>query len=187
MQRYRDVKKISILYNTVQNSAAAAALEMQKVAQAQGIRVQMLPLPRGSDGQSDTSAIAPKVAEAAGFEPDFLYLGPDSLLYVNRKALFQAVNAHGLATFSPADVFLEKGDALFGLVGSYFVAGQYCAYKAAQILGEGKEPGDIPFDTLRNFSLKVNMSAAKRLKLFPPMDLLPMTQVIKVSQGATDE
>lgn len=187
MGRYRNVKKLSILYNTLQNSAAAAAQGMQKLAQGQGIQVQMLPLPLNEDGQSDISAIASKVGEAAGFEPDFLYLGPDSLLYVNRQALFRAVNAHRLATFSPADVFLEKGDALFGLVGSYFVAGQYCAYKAAQILKEGKEPGEIPFDTLRNFALKVNMSAAKRLKLFPPMDLLGMTQVIKTSDGVQDE
>lgn len=179
MMRYRSLNKISILYNTQQSSAEAMALEVEKKALALGLEVQMLALPLDGMGISDVSKIPELVKQAAEFKPDFLYLGPDSLLFVNRVPLFEAVNKFKLATFSPADVFLENGDALFGLVGSYYVAGQYCGYKAAQILLEGKAPEDIDFDTLRNFTLKVNMKAAKHLGLFPPMDLLPSTDVIK--------
>ncbi|MDV7340352.1 ABC transporter substrate-binding protein [Terasakiella sp. A23] len=182
MKRYQDVKKLSIVYNTQQSSSNNAALELAELAKSGGIDVQLLPLSLNEEGKTDPADIAVQVEKASQFKPDFLYIGPDSFLYVNRDPLFNAVNKHKLATFTPSDVFLVKGDALFGLVGSYYVAGQYCGYKAAQILTQDKAPGDIPFDRLRNFSTKVNMSAAHHLKLYPPMDMLAITEVIKTEK-----
>jgi len=179
MQTYQPVSRLAIIYNSLQSSSNNAALNMEKVAQEQDIEVLRLPIPVGNDGKSDAATLPDLVEQAAAFKPDFLYMGPDSFLYVNRDQFFPAINQHKLATFAPSDVFLEKGDALFGLVGSYYVAGQYCGYKAAQILTEGVAPGDIPFDRLRSFSTKVNMKTAHHLKLYPPMDLLTITEVIK--------
>ncbi len=181
MTRYRPVKKLSIIFNTMQASPNNAANELKVLADSKGIEVQMLPLSVKQDGKSDVGSITDLLEKAATFNPDFLYIGPDSFLYVNRDTLFKELAKYTIATFTPSDVFLEKGEALFGLVGNYYVAGQYCAYKAAQILTEGKKAGDIPFDTLRNFSMKVNMAEAKRIGLYPPMDLLSITEVIKTS------
>ena len=80
-------------------------------------------------------------------------------------------------------VILTNGDALFGLVGNYYIVGQYCASKAAQILTEGVAPVDIPFDTLQRFSMKVNMAAARKLGIYPPMNLLGITEVIKADRA----
>lgn len=179
MKSFKDINKLSIVYNSQQESAASAAMELENLARSQEIAVQSFPIPLNAEGKSSPEAIKESVAKAAASEPDFLYLGPDSFLYVNRKILFEAINEHSIPTFTSADVFLSNGDALFGLVGSYYTAGQYCGHKAAEILKKSQFVGDIPFDTLHNFSLKVNMETAKSLEIYPPMNLLTLTEVIK--------
>lgn len=179
MQNYRDIKRIFTIYDPQQKSPVTAVEALRSLTKEQGIEFKALPLPIKADGKTDASAIPELVAQANDFKPDFFYIGPDSFLYVNRKPLFDAIAKVGVPSFAASDAFLTKGDALFGLVGNYYIVGQYCASKAVRILTEGTKPGDIPFDRVTRFSLKVNMSAAQRLKIYPPMDLLTITEVIK--------
>ena len=39
---------------------------------------------------------------------------------------------------------------------------------------------DVPVETLKRFSLMVNMQAARQLQLYPPIDLLNYAEVIAI-------
>lgn len=44
----------------------------------------------------------------------------------------------------------------------------------------GKPPGRIPVETLKRFSLLVNMRVAHSLRMYPPIDMLNYAEVIAV-------
>ena len=51
--------------------------------------------------------------------------------------------------------------------------------KSEQILVGQTRPADIPVETLRRFSLIVNMEVARALHLYPPLAMLNYAEVIR--------
>ena len=64
------------------------------------------------------------------------------------------------------------------LISRYYSLGQLTAYKAEQILVDGVAPEAIPIETLKRFSLIINMPLARELKLYPPLAMLNYAEVI---------
>jgi putative ABC transport system substrate-binding protein len=60
---------------------------------------------------------------------------------------------------------------LTGLVSSYYLVGQFAAFKAAQILQKGMRARDIPIETLSRYSFIVRMEVAEQLDILPPVAL----------------
>ncbi|MCC9620376.1 hypothetical protein LPB41_01620 [Thalassospira sp. MA62] len=178
IQSYMPVKKIAAIYDATQSSPTSAVQSLQSQAGSFGMEVSAFAIPRDADGNSRPDAIAETVEKIAQTNPDIVYIGPDTFLLRNQKTLFEAISAHKLVTFAAADPFLSSGDALFGLVGNYYVAGQYCASKAIRILLEHAKPGDIPYDALPQFTLKINMAVARQLGKYPPLSLLSFAEVL---------
>ena len=52
--------------------------------------------------------------------------------------------------------------------------------KALEILVAGKAPGQLPVESLKRFSLLVNMQLAPSLRLYPPLDILNYAEVIAI-------
>ena len=73
-----------------------------------------------------------------------------------------------------------SGAALTGLVSRYYSVGQLAGAKALVILVAGKSPAQVPVETLKRFSLLVNMQVARSLRLYPPIDMLNYAEVIAI-------
>ncbi|MBC05403.1 MAG: hypothetical protein CMO10_03825 [Thalassospira sp.] len=180
---YLPAGKIAAIYDSSQSSPTSAVQSLQAQAELHGLDFTAFPIPLDAEGRSRPDAIAETVDKLAMTHPDIVYIGPDTFLLRNQKTLFEAIATHNLPTFAAADPFLSSGDALFGLVGNYYVAGQYCAAKALRILVDKTAPGDIPYDALPQFVLKINMDIARRLEKYPPLALLSFAELLNAQEN----
>ena len=183
IESYLPAGKIAAIYDSSQSSPTSAVQSLRKQAERYGLEFNAFPIPLDAEGRSRPDAIAETVDKIARIKPDIVYIGPDTFLLRNQETLFDAIARYNLPTFAAADPFLSSGDALFGLVGNYYVAGQYCASKAIRILEDKTPPGDIPYDALPQFVLKVNMSVARRLEKYPPLSLLSFAELLNVEEN----
>lgn len=115
----------------------------------------------------------------------WLYLLPDTFLGTVYGRVTPAALQLKLPSFGAAELAVRSGGALLGLVSRYWSVGQLAGAKAAQILVEGKAPAQVPVETLKRFSLLVNMRVAHSLHLYPPIDMLNYAEVIAVGDGAS--
>lgn len=180
MKVYDDLKSLAVLYNPAEQSPMTAVMELRQLAATEGYRLLEFPIPLGENGQPRVDALPGLIAKIARHKPTFMYMGPDSFLAVNRQLIADEANKHGLPTFGAAEVFIREAPGLVGLVSRYYNVGQYCGYKAREILVGRKHPKDIPFDTLKRFSYIVNKSTAHKLKYYPPLSIINFLEVVEV-------
>ncbi|MBK8964018.1 MAG: hypothetical protein IPM75_13300 [Candidatus Competibacteraceae bacterium] len=81
-------------------------------------------------------------------------------------------------TFSANELEMRDSQAMVGLVSRFYNLGRLTALKARQILVDKKNPRDIPVESLSRFTYIINRSVAKRLALYPPMNVLSYAEVI---------
>ena len=110
-----------------------------------------------------------------------LYLGPDTFITTTHRHLVAtAALAERLPSFSVTELIVRSDRALFALSSSPYGIGRLTGVKAVQILLEGKSPGEIEVETLRRFSVLINMATAKELSCYPPLSLLNFAEVVGV-------
>jgi len=115
--------------------------------------------------------------------PEWIYLPSDSLLISNSRTIVARAHHHGIPTFSATEAPIRDGGAVMGLVSNYYNAGRFAAYKAQQIIVDGKHPGDIPVEPLSAFSFVINMAGARKLGVYPPLGLFRFAEVINPLPG----
>jgi len=113
----------------------------------------------------------------------WLYLLPDTFLGSLYGRVIPAALQLRLPSFGAAELAVRAGGALVGLVSRYHSVGQLAGAKALEILAGGKAPGQLPVETLRRFSLLVNMRVAHSLRMYPPIDMLNYAEVIAMGDA----
>jgi putative ABC transport system substrate-binding protein len=68
--------------------------------------------------------------------------------------------------------------ALLGLVSRYYSIGQFAAFKAEQILAGRMPASRIQVETLTRFSLQIDLRAARRLGILPPLEMFNYAELI---------
>lgn len=179
MQAYAPLHHLAVLYNTTEPGPGVVVQKLRSLADTFGYHLSVWPVPLDAEGKPRPDSLPSLVHAIAKTKPDFLYLGPDSFLGANRVAITAAAEAERVPTFVSSEVYLKEATALAGIVSNYYAMGQFCAYKAEQILVNGVKPSDIPFETLRRFSYIVRVDTARSIDFFPPLGLFNMAELIK--------
>lgn len=179
MKVYDNLKTVAALYNPGEQSPLTAVVELRQLAAKEGFKLVEFPIPLDDKGKPDPAALPRLVAQIAAIKPTFLYMGPDSFLAVHRRTVTEEANRLGLPTFGAAEVFIREAPGLVGLVSRYYNVGQYCAFKAKEIMVNKRHPKDIPFDTLKRFSYIVNKSTTRKLKYYPPLSIINFIEIVE--------
>lgn len=179
MKVYDDLKTIAALYNPTEQSPMTAVAELRQLAAKEGFKLLEFPIPLNSNKLPDASTLPQIVDRIAKAKPTFMYMGPDSFLAVNRRIVIEEANRQGLPTFGAAEVFIREAPGLVGLVSRYYNVGQYCGYKAKEIMVNKKHPKEIPFDTLKRFSYIVNKATTRKLNYYPPLSIINFIEVVE--------
>lgn len=177
---YRPFKRLGVIYNPQEQSSILNVQELERLAPELGFALTTELVPQNAKGEPDPDAVPGLVDKVAGAGADFLYIGPDTFVGDNRVAVTAEALERHLPVFTATELEVRTSDTLFGLVSRYDNVGRFAAYKAEQILVNGIPAREIPVETLQRFSYIVNMSVAKRLKLYPPMSVLRFAEVIGV-------
>ncbi|MEW5422382.1 ABC transporter substrate-binding protein [Amorphus sp. 3PC139-8] len=175
MQSYRPFKTLGVLYTPTEQNSVVIVARLREIAKQMDFTLAERTFPV-VDGKPSVETAADLVHQLHQDGAEWLYYLPDTFLSTNIDKVAPVATELGIPGFSATE--LLKGDALVSLISRYYSLGQLTAYKAEQILVEGVGPEDIPIETLKRFSLIINMPLARKLKLYPPLAMLNYAEVI---------
>ncbi|KZK98036.1 MULTISPECIES: ABC transporter substrate binding protein [unclassified Pseudovibrio] len=176
---YQPIKHLAVInesnaVNSHQNTQKLAALSDQL-----GFEVISLEYSLGADERADPAEIPLKIAEAKALGADALYVGSSSFNLENRQSYTEAAISENLPVFSAYEQMVRNGLALMSVSNSYKNVGKLAASQAYEILFKAKSPGALSIRALERFSVLVNMQAAKRLSLYPPLSIISIAKIVK--------
>lgn len=175
---YRPIKQLGTVYNPAERNAALAVADLREECGRRGVGLIELPAPL-TEGKPDPTAVPDLIARCKAEGAEMLYIGPDTFIAgIHYKTVAQAALTHRLPTFSVTELIVRSDKGMLALASSTYGIGRFTGFKAAQILSDGKQAGDIPVETLRRFSVIINMSTVKALSYYPPIGLLNFAEVV---------
>lgn len=175
---YMGFKRLGFIVNRAEVNSLASRDELRALAPSFGYTLVERELPLDAAGKPDAAALPALIAALAADKVDLLYLPPDSFLNSQRDVLTDTALTLQLPVFAAAEAPVVKSRALFGVVNKYGDVGRFTAYRAAQILYEGKRAGDLPIELPRRFSFLINLDVARQLQRYPPLQLLDAAELI---------
>lgn len=178
MRSYRPFETIGVIYTPTEQNSVAQVRLLRELSVQEGFRLVERPFPIGDDGQPDGSVLETYVAELKEEGVDWFMRLPDTFLGSLYERMRAAIIAHKLPTFGTTERAIRTGAAVAALVCRYYSVGQLTALKATEILVEDRPPETIPIETLRRFSLIINIDLAKRLDVVPPLGMLTFAEII---------
>lgn len=178
MQRVKRLRQVGVIFNLHEPNSMLAVQDLRRHAKPFGYTLVEAPLAtaRGQKVQAEETADAMRRLVLA--RPDVIYLPSDSSLIPRAGAIVALATEADIPVLSATEAPIREGGALLGLVAAYYNAGSYAGYKAEQILTGKRAVSTIPVDTLQRFTLLINMKTAARLSLYPPMDLVPIAELL---------
>ncbi|WP_246521938.1 ABC transporter substrate binding protein [Neoroseomonas terrae] len=177
MDSYRPFRRAAALFNPRERNSVVTIEEMASLLAPHGATLDTLPVPL-LDGKPQPGAIPDLVAAARSAGAEWLYIPPDTFLNEHRSALTAAALREGLPSFAASERFVAYADGLAGLVSRYYSVGAFTGFKAEQILFGGVAPEAVPVETLSRFSYLVRMDTARRLRVYPPVELLRIAEAV---------
>ena len=179
IRAYRgDFSRLGMLFNTDERNSVLKRDEVLALTNEMNFELIALEMPPGKDGKPPVASIGPMMAELKTAGADFLYLGSSSFLRENGAAVTEAAIENGIPVLSPYEQLVRDSQALISVAPRYYDVGRLAGEQAEKILVDGAAPGDLPVLRMTNFAVVINMDVAKKLKLFPPLDLLQIAETV---------
>lgn len=180
MRRYmKDFNHLGILYDTSEANSVGKVDEINQLTTELGFSLTAIPLTAKADGTPDTASVAPKMQELKQAGVQFVYLGSSTFLEKQQDLFTGAAVDVGLPVLSPYEHLVTDSSALMSVAARDYDVGKLAARQASKILVDGNQPGDLPILAMEEFAYLVNMTVAKRLNLFPPVDFLQFVEKVK--------
>lgn len=179
MQSYLPFTKLGLLYTPTELNSKVIVDEVQAYCQSSGLKMIAHKVNLDDKGKPTADGLEALVADLHKQGAQWLYLLPDTFLGTVMPRVCAAALTHRLPTFGAAELSVRSGGVLVGLVSRYYSVGQLAAAKAIDILVNRQSAASIPIETLKRFSLIVNMDVARNLGgVYPPIDMLNYAEII---------
>lgn len=172
-------RHLGLLWNRNETNSALKKTEITALSKDMGFEFTALETPLRDDGRPSMKDIEPGVAALKAAGVDFIYVGSSSFLDAHRDVFTAAAVANGLPVLSPYERFVRDSQALISIAAKYYDTGRLAGAVAERILVDGARPGDLPVARMTDFAFVINMNVAKKLGLFPPIDLLQIAEIVE--------
>lgn len=180
IQEYLDPSSIGLIYNNAELNSKLNFEAFSKLAATQDFDLVSKGLPEGvSDEVRDTLLVA-AIHELADANVDTIYIGSSSYLVSKSKLFTETASNLGISVVSSYEGMVRNSGALFSIANRYYNVGKLAGLQAENILFKGKKPIDLAIRSLARNSLFVNMEAAEKLQLYPPIQLLRFAELINL-------
>lgn len=130
-------------------------------------------------GTPDPAEIPRLMAEVRAAGADAVYVGSSSFNLEHAAEFTAAAVAEGLPVFSAYEAMVREADAVMAVANSYANVGKLAAGQAHKAVLEGATPGALPINALDRFSLFVNIAAARKIGLYPPLQLITLAEIVQ--------
>jgi putative ABC transport system substrate-binding protein len=176
---YPAFKRLGVLYNTNENNSVIKVREMESLATQLDFELVALELELEPDGKPAPASIPVRIADLAAAGVDFIYLGSSSFLDINRDLFTQSAVNHGIPVLSPYERLVRNSHALLSIAARYQDVGALAGRQVKSILVDGKKPGDLPVLSVEQYAYVVNMTTAKKLRMFPSVEILQIAETVQ--------
>ena len=172
-------KRLGLLYNRNERNSVLKFNEITQLAKQMNFELVALEMELDQNGQPQVEDIPDKMAELKASEVDFIYLGSSSFLDLNRDVFTGSAVANGIPVLSPYERLVRDSHALLSVAARLYDVGRLAGEQAERILVDGIPPGDLPVTRMTDFAYVVNMDVARKLNLFPSVDILQIAETVK--------
>ncbi|MEQ8603431.1 MAG: ABC transporter substrate-binding protein [Marivibrio sp.] len=185
IQAYLPVARLGVLYNPAESNMLWTMERLREAAPRLGLELVERAAPLDEDGKAiGGEALTARLQEIAAEGVDALYIGPDSYIGAWGALYAEEAKRLRLPSFAATERVIREHGVMAGLVSSYVALGRFTAFKAKQILVEGRDPGTIPIETLSRFSYVVNIDTARAVASYPPLPLLRFAEIVGAEEPA---
>ncbi|CAO3352649.1 ABC transporter substrate-binding protein [Azospirillum palustre] len=177
---YRPIRRLGIVYNPQERNSVLTIEGLRVEMALRGLELVEEPVPLNDRGEPVAAAVPDALARVAARGAEVLYIGPDTFIaFHNRSVVAAEALRLRLPTFSVTELIVRTDKAMLALASSAYGIGRFTAFKAAQILIDRTDPADIPVETLKRFSVIINMATVRALEYYPPIGLLNFAEIIE--------
>jgi putative ABC transport system substrate-binding protein len=176
---YPAFKRLGMLYNSNENNSVIKVREIEGLTKEMNFELVALELELGADGKPSPGSISPAMEQLKASSVDFIYLGSSSFLDVNRDLFTQSAVDAGIPVLSPYERLVRKSHALLSIAARYEDVGTLAGRQAESILIDQKKPGDLPVLSVDQYAYVVNMTTAKKLNMFPSVEILQIAETVE--------
>jgi len=160
------VKRLAVLYTRGEKNSELQLKDLQGVQAAYNFEIIPVPLTR----KEDILQIVPEVARTA----DALYITGSNLVGAEISTIVDIATQAKVVTVTHLDDMVVKG-VLLGVTSDTYQLGRMAADKAVKIL-QGAKPASLPIETLKEFTLVLNMKTARAGQYQIPPAFLKMVK-----------
>ncbi len=175
---YPEFKKLGMLYSSIENNSVMKVEEVRALSKSMGFELVAIDLELDADGRPHAESIPEKMQELKEEGVDFVYVGSSSFIEKNGALFTSSALDRGLPVLSPYERLVTEADALLSVSARYYAIGELAARQSTKILVEGAKAGELPILEMEQFAFVINMETARRLKRFPPLELLQIAETI---------
>ncbi len=161
------VKTIGIVYTEGEPNAEFQTQDFKKAAEELGLQV----LTSTVTKECKTIAEVAEATKKLAGKVDVLVAHQDTSLSRYGKGMIDVATANNIPTYVTLGQLLSEG-AMFSLGIDFAALGTLSGEQALKILKQNIKPGDIPVETDKNYSLTINISAAKKIGIIIPVQVL---------------
>ncbi|STQ90342.1 ABC transporter substrate-binding protein [Iodobacter fluviatilis] len=183
LQKMRSTQTLGVIYNSQEKNAVLAVQGLEKIAAKNKFSLDLSPVALDENNKPGLDGIKKATQELLARKPQFIYIPSDSFMIKNAQTVVQAAQAAKIPVFSATEAPVRNDGALLGLVSTYFNVGELAAHKAEQILLKKEHVSKIPVELLNRFTYLVNMGAAKKLGIYPPLAVVKFAELISPLDG----
>jgi len=176
---YPAFKRLGLLYNTNEHNSIIKAKEIESLTKQMNFELVSLELEPGADGKPRPESIPIAIEQLKAAGVDFIYLGSSSFLDVNRDLFTQSAVDAGIPVLSPYERLVRNSHALLSIAARYQDVGALAGRQAESILINQKKAGDLPVLTVDQYAYVVNMTTAKKLNMFPSVEILQIAETVE--------
>lgn len=169
---------LGILYNGNERNSLIKVEEHHVLSEQMGYDFTAVELDPGNPGAPDPALIPVRMKELATAGVDFIYLGSSSYLRIHAEAFTAAAVENGIPVLSPYEELVRENQALVSIAARAYDVGREAAEQALRILRDGATPGELPIARVTDFAYVVNMDVARRLDVFPPVEILQVAETV---------
>ena len=174
-----EFKKLGMLYNSDEPNSVQKVSEVLDLAREMNFDLISYDLRLDAEGHPIRDDINIKMEQLKSDEVDFVYMGSSSFLRKNQDLFTDSALNNGLPVLSPYQNTVTDSSALLSVAARYEDVGKLAGEQALMILKEGKKPRDLPVRSVSKYTYLVNMKVARKLNLYPSVEILQFAQLIE--------
>jgi len=171
--------KLGVINDPSELNSQLNTAKLRAISGSLGFEVVEVLYATNDEGEVDPTKIPGAMAQLKERGAEAIYVGSSSFNLQNQKAFVAEATALGLPVFSAYTQMVRDSGALIAVGASYANVGRLAATQAEKVVLAGKQPGDLPVKSLKRFSVILNMASARALKLYPPLSLLGIAEVVQ--------